>query len=105
MEPRFVYVTCKDEAEAMVVGKGVVEARLAACANVLPGMKSVYWWEGKLVEDTECVLVMKSRLELMPELIEKVKQLHSYTVPCVVALPILEGNADYLRWIGDETRR
>lgn len=103
MDARFVYVTCKDEVEAMTVGKGLVEARLAACANVLPGMKSVYWWKGEVVTDQECVLILKSRAGCMENLILKVKELHSYSIPCVVSIPILEGNQDYLDWIAEET--
>lgn len=103
MDARVVYVTCKDDQEAMKVGKAVVEARLAACANVFPSVRSMYWWKGELVTDTECVLVMKSRVGLMDALIAKVKEVHSYTVPCVVALPVLEGNPDYLKWIIQET--
>jgi periplasmic divalent cation tolerance protein len=101
MEFRFVYVTCRDEAEALAVAEAVVGARLAACANVLPSVQSLYWWEGKLVRDTEMVLVLKTKAALMPALIAAVKAAHSYTVPCVVALPILEGNPDYLAWLGD----
>ncbi len=86
----------------MTVAQAVVGARLAACANVLPGMRSMYWWEGKLVQDAEVVVVLKTKAAHMPELIAAVKAVHSYTVPCVVALPIQEGNPDYLDWLGAE---
>lgn len=99
MEFRWVYVTCRDEAEALAVAEAVVGAQLAACANVLPGMRSVYWWEGKLVRDTEAVLVFKTKAAHVADLIAAVKAAHSYTVPCVVTLPILEGNPDYLAWL------
>ena len=104
MEPRFVYITCANEAEALKIGTSLVEERLAACANILPGMISCYWWEGKVHQDRETVLVVKSRAALSGQLIEKVKALHSYEVPCVVFLPILEGNPEYLNWLGEETR-
>ena len=103
MEARFVYVTCKNKEEAQIVGEAVVRDRLAACANILAGMSSIYWWKGELVMEQEAVLIFKSREELMEKLIEKVKAVHSYAVPCVVALPILEGNPDYLQWIAQET--
>ncbi len=103
MEPLFVYVTCKDRAEAMQVGQAVVEARLAACANVVDGMASIYWWEGKLETSTEAILIMKSRTEFLQALTAMVQQHHSYTVPCVVALPIVGGNPDYLAWLLRET--
>ena len=103
MEPFFVYVTCADRAEALRVGTALVEARLAACANVIDGMESIYWWQGKLETGKEAVLVLKSRAGLLDALTAAVKALHSYTVPCVVALPIVGGNADYLDWLVRET--
>lgn len=99
MEPRFVYVTCQDQAQAELIGRSLVKERLAACANVLPGMISFYWWEGKVASDPEVVLILKSTEELIPALTQRVKDLHSYEVPCVVALPIMDGNYDYLDWI------
>ncbi|MEA5578694.1 divalent-cation tolerance protein CutA [Anabaena sp. UHCC 0451] len=100
----FVYVTCKDRAEALKVGKAVVEARLAACANIIDGMDSIYWWKGELQVEKEAVLIMKSRSDLFAELKEKVKSVHSYEVPCIVALPIEQGNQDYLNWLMAETK-
>jgi periplasmic divalent cation tolerance protein len=104
MEFLFVYVTCKDRAEALNVGKAVVEARLAACANIIDGMDSIYWWKGELQVEKEAILIMKSRRDLFTELTEKVKSKHSYEVPCVVALPIETGNQDYLNWLMAETK-
>ncbi|MEM7372499.1 MAG: divalent-cation tolerance protein CutA [Bacteroidota bacterium] len=103
MEVRFIYITCKDRAEATLLGRQLVEARLAACANILDGMASLYWWEGKVVEDQETVLILKSRAELLDVLTAKVRELHSYDLPCVIALPITEGNQAYLQWIQKET--
>lgn len=104
MDTIFVYVTCVDRAEALQVGQAVVEARLAACANVIDGMSSMYWWEGKLETATEAILIFKSRAELLESLTAKVKEHHSYSVPCVVALPIVGGNPDYLSWLMRETK-
>ncbi|TAE57326.1 MAG: divalent-cation tolerance protein CutA [Nostocales cyanobacterium] len=100
----FVYVTCKDRDEAISVGKAVVEARLAACANIIDGMDSIYWWNDQLQVEKEAVLIMKSRRDLFAELTEMVKSVHSYDVPCVVALPIESGNQDYLQWLNSETK-
>lgn len=100
---RFVYVTCANPEQAESIGRTLVEERLAACANILPGATSVYRWEGKIVTDREAVLVMKSRAELIAALTRRVQALHSYTVPCVVALPIEAGNPDYLAWLLRET--
>ena len=103
MQAIFVYVTCKDRQEATTIGKAVVEARLAACANILDGMASIYWWEGRLETSNEAVLIFKTSENLLDSLTSKVKSLHSYSVPCVVGLPILGGNPDYLAWIAKET--
>ncbi|AFW96114.1 divalent ion tolerance protein CutA1 [Anabaena sp. 90] len=104
MEFIFVYVTFKDCAEALNVGKAVVEARLAACANIIDGMDSIYWWQGELQVEKEAILIVKSRRDLFAKLTDKVKSLHSYEVPCVVALPIEAGNEDYLNWLMTETK-
>lgn len=105
MQALFVYVTCKDKAEALEIGKAMVEGRWAACANIVDGMESIYWWEGKLESGKESVLILKTQENLLDALTEKVKSLHSYSVPCVVALPIVGGNADYLAWSTKETAR
>ncbi|MBD2140214.1 divalent-cation tolerance protein CutA [Anabaena sp. FACHB-1250] len=104
MEFIFVYITCKDRVEALNIGKAVVEARLAACANIIDGMDSIYWWNDELQVEKEAILIMKSRGDLLEELTEKVKSKHSYEVPCVVALPIEQGNQDYLNWLIAETK-
>lgn len=103
MSERFVYMTMASVEQAQKIGRVLVEERLAACVNILSPMQSIYRWEGKIVEDTEAVLVAKSRDGLIDRLTARVKDLHSYAVPCVVALPIVQGNADYLRWIAAET--
>jgi periplasmic divalent cation tolerance protein len=100
----FVYVTASSEEEADRLGTALVEERLAACVNILPGVRSRYWWEGKLVRDTEAVLIAKTRRALFKPLMERVKALHSYRCPCVVALPIEDGNPAYLGWIDAETK-
>lgn len=104
MKPVFVYVTCKNEEEALKIGRQVVEEQWAACANVLPGMRSIYRWENELVEDSEAVLILKSHDALVPDLSARVVELHSYTVPCVVSLPIVGGNPAYIEWMAGEMR-
>ncbi|BDG59700.1 divalent-cation tolerance protein CutA [Caldinitratiruptor microaerophilus] len=98
-----VYVTTSNEEEAARIGRQVVEERLAACANVVPGVRSFYHWEGRLVEDGEALLLLKAHRERLDDLIARVKALHSYTVPAVNAVPIERGNPDYLRWVAEET--
>lgn len=103
MEFRFCYLTASSREEASSIAEAVVGERLAACANILDGMESVYWWQGKLTRSQEAVLILKTRAELVEALIAKVKSLHSYTCPCVVALPVVAGNPAYLEWLGAET--
>lgn len=103
MELRWCWVNCGSAEEAERIGRAIVEARLAACANVLPGLCSIYWWQGRIERAAEVALVLKTRAELVEPLVAAVKAAHSYTVPCVVALPIREGNPDYLAWLAAET--
>lgn len=103
MELRWCYVTCASVDEAVRIGRELVEARLAACANVLPGLTSIYHWQGRVETGSEAALILKTRAELVEPLIDRVKALHSYSVPCVVALPILEGNPEYMAWLASET--
>ena len=103
MDALFVYVTAKDDAEAKSIARTVVGERLAACANLLGGIQSVYWWDGKLCEDEEVALVLKTSSDRKAELIERIKALHSYDTPCIVCLPIADGNPEFLKWIQAET--
>ncbi len=101
-----LYVTCASDAEAEKVAEAVVGARLAACANIIPGMRSLYWWLGKLERGEEAVLILKTRSSLVEAATQAVKAAHSYSVPCVIPLPIgAGGNADYLAWLLAETKQ
>lgn len=100
---RLLYVTAADADEALRIGRALVEVRLAACANVIPGMTSVYRWQGKVEQAGEAVLLLKTRASLVEAATERVKALHSYACPCVVALPVEGGNPDYLDWLRRET--
>lgn len=104
-EARLLYITTADVAEAKALGRGLVEARLAACANVLPGITPIYWWEGKVEEGAEVALIAKTRADLVDAAVAHVKAHHSYDCPCVVALPIEGGNPAFLDWISAETQR
>lgn len=94
-----VLVTCANAKEAEEIARSLVDRRLAACVNMLPGLTSWYWWENKLTQDQEILLIIKSSREVFGELEKEVLRLHSYAVPEVVALPIVEGSANYLSWI------
>ena len=100
----WVYMTASSLDEAKRIGRALLVERLAACTNILPGMTSFYWWQGKIDEGQETVLIAKTREELVERLTARVKALHSYSVPCVVALPMIGGNPDFLKWIEDETQ-
>ena len=104
MKPIFVYITCKNSEEALAIGKAIVQEQLAACANVLPQMKSIYMWEGELQMEEEAVLVLKSHAALFQELASHVKALHSYTTPAILSLPIVDGDQDYIEWMAGEMR-
>jgi periplasmic divalent cation tolerance protein len=97
------YVTAGSRAEALTIGRMVVEERLAASANVLDGVTSIYWWQGALEQAGEAVLILKTRTALVERLTARIRELHSYECPCVVVLPIVAGNPEYLDWLAGET--
>jgi len=98
-----VYITATDMDEAILIGKALVADKLAACANVFDGVRSLYRWEGEVQNDQEAVLILKTRTELVDAVTHRVRELHSYDVPCVVSWPIENGNSAYLNWIHVET--
>jgi periplasmic divalent cation tolerance protein len=102
-KPVLIYSTFPSPEAAEAVGRELVERRLAACVNILPGMTSIYRWEGAIARDSEAVMIIKTRGSLAEKVIEAVKARHSYTNPALVVLPILDGSADYLRWLSGET--
>ena len=105
MTQSLLYVTCRDEDEAIKIGTALVEERLVACANVLGRTTSIFWWDGKVNRENEIALILKTRSELVERATQRIKALHSYSVPCVVALPIGGGNPDFLNWIDRETAK
>lgn len=103
MAVMLVYATASDAAEAERIGRAVVTERLAACANVLAGMRSIYWWEGAVQDTTEAVLILKTTDARLAALIARVTELHSYACPCIEALPVADGNPEFLAWVARET--
>jgi periplasmic divalent cation tolerance protein len=103
MQTHLIYMTAGSLEEAGKIGKALVDERLAACVNIIERMHSIYWWEGKVQEDHEVVMIAKTSQALIEDLIKKVKSLHSYSVPCIVAVPISTGNPEFLEWIEKET--
>jgi periplasmic divalent cation tolerance protein len=96
-----VFVTVSSAGEARKIAEALVRERLAACVNEVPGVRSIYRWKGKVESAGERLLLIKTARRRLPALTKRVRALHSYTVPEVIALPILSGNADYLSWIAD----
>ncbi|MBI4395747.1 MAG: divalent-cation tolerance protein CutA [Elusimicrobia bacterium] len=98
------FVTVSSAREARRLSDALVREKLAACANIVPGVRSVYRWKGKVETASEQLLVLKTRKSKVPALIRRVKALHTYAVPEVIAFPILAGNPDYLRWIDESVK-
>lgn len=98
-----IYSTFPSPEAAEAVGRELVERRLAACVNILPGMTSIYRWESAIVRDSEAVMIIKTRASLSGRVIDEVKTRHPYTNPALVVLPITDGSADYMRWLMGET--
>ena len=102
-KPVLVYSTFPSLDAAEAVGRELVERRLAACVNILPGMTSIYRWDGAIARDAEVVMIIKTRASLADPAIAAVKALHTYTNPALIVVPIIGGSADYLRWLCEET--
>lgn len=98
-----VYITADNPQEAMRIATALVEQRLAACANILPAVQSVYHWDAAVQHSEETILLCKSTQDIFEKLRGAVCALHSYTTPCIVAVPIVAGNPDFIQWIHDNT--
>ncbi len=105
MEPIVVLITAPDAKTARKVATPLVEEGLAACVNVVPGLRSIYRWEGKTCDEAEVLLVVKTQRACFEALAARVRELHPYSVPEVIALPVVEGSAAYLDWVAASTRQ
>ncbi|MCJ7656139.1 MAG: divalent-cation tolerance protein CutA, partial [Dehalococcoidia bacterium] len=92
-----VLITTSSEEEALKIAESLVNEKKAACVNIVPGVDSVFRWEGKLDSARESLLLVKTKASLFPEIVEMVKRMHSYEVPEIIALPIIAGSEDYLK--------
>jgi len=99
MEYIAVNITCGSMEEAEKISKTLVNEKLVACANILGGMDSIFWWEGKVQRTSEVLVMMKTVRPNFDKVAARVKELHSYQVPEIIAFPIVEGSNDYLKWI------
>lgn len=103
MDTIVVYITSPNEEEAAKIARTIVEERLAGCVNIIKGIRSIYRWQGNIEDDSEVLMIVKTQGHLFKGLKERVKELHSYTVPEIIALPIVEGSEDYINWLKEAT--
>ena len=103
--PRFciALVTCQSKKEAGSIASSLLNKRLIACANIVPGIDSRFWWNGKINTAKEFLVIIKARRSSFKKIEKEVKRLHSYVVPEIIAIPIIAGSKDYLGWINKET--
>ncbi|MGE0174397.1 MAG: divalent-cation tolerance protein CutA [Oligoflexales bacterium] len=99
----WIYVTTKDEVQAKGIARALLEQKLVACANITKEMQSLYWWQGKIVEDNESVLILKTTTDKFNAVESAIKKMHSYEEPCIIALPIVAGSKGYLSWLRNQS--
>lgn len=102
-EARTVYVTAADEAQAATLATALLERRLIACANLLPGMRSLYRWNDRVRDEGEVAMLLKTSSERVDTVIAAIEELHPYDTPCAVVWPIEAGAASYLAWVVEES--
>ena len=98
-----VFITTSGEDEAVKIARELVESRLAGCVNIVKNIRSIYRWQGKIEDEPESLMIVKTQRSLFEQLSEKVRQLHSYTTPEIIAMPIVEGAQSYLSWLAEVT--
>lgn len=103
-EHSVVLITASSQEEARKIGRTMVEERLFACVNIISPIQSIFHWEGKVNDEKEVLVIAKTKTGLFNEVVKRVKELHSYTVPEVLFIPILQGSEDYLNWVDAETK-
>ncbi|MGC3976000.1 MAG: divalent-cation tolerance protein CutA [Nitrospira sp.] len=100
-----VFVTASSNQEAEKLGRMIVESRFAACANVVSGIRSIFRWDNQISVENECLMIIKTTMQRYSELEALIRQHHSYSVPEIIALPVVAGSVSYLNWIRDETSK
>jgi periplasmic divalent cation tolerance protein len=105
MDAVVVYITASNEDEAAKIAKALLEERLAGCVNIIKDIRSIYSWQGKIEDEKEVLMIVKTRIKLFASLDARVKELHSYAVPEIIALPMVDGSEDYLEWLQEATRQ
>ncbi|MFV1975263.1 MAG: divalent-cation tolerance protein CutA [Candidatus Scalindua sp.] len=99
-----IYITTASVNEAKKIGRALVEEKLAACSNIISPIRSIYSWQGKICDDKEALMILKTRKQLFKQIVKRVEKLHSYDVPEIIAMPIIEGSSKYLSWLNEETK-
>jgi len=97
-----IFVTTESAEEAQSIAELLLKQRKVACVNIISEVDSLFWWQGKIDSAQENLLIIKTKMSLLDEIIYLVREVHSYEVPEIIALPIIGGNKDYLKWIGEE---
>ncbi|KHE91558.1 MAG: divalent-cation tolerance protein CutA [Candidatus Scalindua rubra] len=99
-----IYITAGSISEAKKIGRALVEEKLVACSNIISPIRSIYSWQGKVCDDKEVLMILKSRQKLFKQIVKRVEKLHSYDVPEIIAMPIIDGSRKYLSWLNEETK-
>ena len=100
-----IFITTGTDDEACRIANMLLNQKKGACVNILPKVRSLFWWQDKLDSAQESLLIVKTRASLLSEIVSMVREVHSYDVPEVIALPVIGGNPDYLEWIGKEVKQ
>ncbi len=98
-----LYVTAPDKETARKIARGLLEQKLVACANIIDNVDSLFWWDGRIEETSETVLIIKCLMRKVHLIIPAIRELHPYDVPCVTAMPVLKANMDFVKWVEDVT--
>jgi periplasmic divalent cation tolerance protein len=100
-----IYCTTPDLKTAQEISENLVQEQLAACCNIVPGLRSIYHWENKVQTDDELLLIIKTRSVLFSQIEKRIKNLHPYMVPEIIALPLINGSVEYLKWMDENVRQ
>ncbi|MCE5194004.1 MAG: divalent-cation tolerance protein CutA [Nitrospiraceae bacterium] len=103
IENIIVFITAQNEEKAVNIAKALVQEKLAGCVNIVKNIRSIYTWQDKIEDESEVLMIIKTKSSLFEKLNAKVKALHSYTVPEIIAIPIVNGSDDYLKWLNEVT--
>ncbi len=99
-----IFITAPEDEEAQLIARVLLEQRKAACVNIVGGISSLYWWESDIEHNKESLLMVKTRSDLLDEVIRLVEEIHSYEVPEIIAIPVAGGNSEYLEWLNSEVQ-